>query len=125
MNLKEIKETIITCQDSNELYRIEIELQEYIGELYKEKRSPNSLPNFISSSSQKDETEIKSEIELASLLQNICRDRLPNLKNENIRFNHKFMIAAKVLLPEKEFEKIEKAAIMPRQNFKEKYGVKK
>lgn len=116
MNLKEIKEEIITCQDSNELYRIEIDLQEYIGELYKERKNPNS---------QKDETDVKSEIELASLLQNICRDRLPNVRNKNIRFNHSFVVAAKVVLSKEEFEKVEKEAVMPRQDFKEKYGVKK
>lgn len=116
MDFKKIKETVLESWDANELYNTEIELQEFIGECYQSKKNPNN---------QIDESEVKAQIELAILLQGICRDRLPQVKSRGAFFNYNFNMIAKLLLPKDKYDAIAKDARLSRPELKAKYGILK
>lgn len=108
--LSDLKEIVLNSQDKNELYSLEIELQELIGNIHKRIRMAGTIM---------DKSDAQAELGLANSMIGICRERQGEVGNWNNKVNYNFRMAAKAMLSKETYQKIWTQAQLTRTDTKE------
>lgn len=108
--LSDLKEIVLNSQDKNELYSLEIELQELIGNLHKRIRMADTIM---------DKSDAQAELGLANSMIGICRERQNEVGNWNNKVNYNFRMAAKTMLSKETYQKIWVQAQLTRTDTKD------
>ena len=109
MDLQKTKISVMSTDQVFDLYNIEIELVEYIGDLHR---------SIIMCETNIEGSEYRAKLSLANTLLSICRERQGEMKDFGARINYNFRMAAKGMLKKEIYSKIYEAAKMPRREIK-------
>ena len=99
------KEIALHAWQIEEIYGIEIELREMIGQLHIE---------MTDTSLSWSKSEIKADLSIASTLLDICKERKEVINNSAIRMDRKFKEVARKILVKQVFDAIHKESIKPK-----------
>lgn len=109
MDLKQIRDSIMTADEVNHLYELEIDLVEFVGILHE---------RVSMAESRMEQSEAKSELSMANTLLAICRDKQSEVKDVGAKLNYNFRMAAKKMLKAESYKQIFEASFVPRREFK-------
>lgn len=113
MDLKQIRQDVMTSENINQLYEIELDLVEHIGALHK---------GIMLADTTIEQSEVKSNLSMANALLEICRDRQSEVKDTGGRLNYNFRMAARAMLSRETYNSIMDKAHLPRKKVKEETG---
>ena len=116
MDLKQIRQDVMTSENINQLYEIELDLVEHIGTLHK---------GIMLADTTMEQSEVKSNLSMANALLEICKDRQSEVKDIGGRLNYNFRMAARAMLSRETYNLIMDKAHLPRKKVKEETNLLK